>query len=243
MDSTAIAADSPSPPINAVVDAAQSSGGGYLANRIIWLALAFAVLAVCSLAIDLPVAKQVRKETNIPGDLRRIVNLFEVFAHGAGVVVIGITIYTLDPFSRRKIARLMCCALTPGMLANVVKVMIERARPYSGKLPRQVLDSFGEFGPWLHSDWTSNHAMQSFPSGHTCVAVGLAIGLGWCYPRGRWLFALFAACAALQRIVTGAHYPSDTLGGAALACFAAACFLDDRILGRFFNRYESLGDK
>jgi membrane-associated phospholipid phosphatase len=43
------------------------------------------------------------------------------------------------------------------------------------------------------------------------------------YPKGRLLFALWAALACLQRVVAGAHYPSDVLGGVAIA-FAIATF-------------------
>ena len=59
--------------------------------------------------------------------------------------------------------------------------------------------------------------LHSFPSGHTATAVGLAISLD-ADPRGRWLFAVFAALASLQRMTAGAHYLSDSLFGAALAC-------------------------
>jgi membrane-associated phospholipid phosphatase len=41
-----------------------------------------------------------------------------------------------------------------------------------------------------------------------------------------------------QRIVAGAHYPSDVLLGAAIGSFVAAVFLDFGRLARWFDRWE-----
>jgi membrane-associated phospholipid phosphatase len=64
--------------------------------------------------------------------------------------------------------------------------------------------------------------VQSFPSAHSATAVGLAIGLSWLYPRGRWLFAAFAGLAILQRLDADAHYCSDVLAGGGVAFVVAA---------------------
>jgi membrane-associated phospholipid phosphatase len=70
--------------------------------------------------------------------------------------------------------------------------------------------------------------LQSFPSGHTATAVGLALALSSLYPGGRRLFALLAVLAASQRVLFDAHFLSDTLVAAGIACFVAA-FLRDRL--------------
>jgi membrane-associated phospholipid phosphatase len=80
--------------------------------------------------------------------------------------------------------------------------------------------------------------LQSFCSGHTATAVGLAISLSFFYPRGRWLFALFAALAATQRLESQAHYLSDTFAAAAVAFLCAAVCTDPRLLGRWFDAFE-----
>jgi membrane-associated phospholipid phosphatase len=56
----------------------------------------------------------------------------------------------------------------------------------------------------------------------------LAATLANHYPRGRWWFATLAALAMLQRIDVGAHFPSDTLLGAALGT-AIAIALQSRL--------------
>jgi membrane-associated phospholipid phosphatase len=45
----------------------------------------------------------------------------------------------------------------------------------------------------------------------------MAIALSYAYPKGRPLFFTMAAFASFQRIIAGAHYPSDVLFSAALA--------------------------
>jgi undecaprenyl-diphosphatase len=77
--------------------------------------------------------------------------------------------------------------------------------------------------------------MQAFPSAHTATAFGLAIGLTWLYPRGRWLFATFAVLVACQRIQSGAHFLSDTFFGAALGCVVAAVCIK---YVKWFDRFE-----
>ena len=62
------------------------------------------------------------------------------------------------------------------------------------------------------------------------MAWGLFAALAWRYPRGRWLFLVFAVSAALQRVATSAHYPSDICFGAALGMLGAAIFLSDQPL-------------
>ena len=63
----------------------------------------------------------------------------------------------------------------------------------------------------------SKSLYQSFPSGHTATAVGLAVALACAYPRGRWFFAGMALLAACQRVGDGHHFLSDTLAGASVA--------------------------
>jgi hypothetical protein len=64
-----------------------------------------------------------------------------------------------------------------------------------------------------------------FPSGHAATAAGLAAALSWRYPQATWFFAAIAALAAMQRVVSLAHYPSDVCCGAALGLVMAAVCL------------------
>jgi membrane-associated phospholipid phosphatase len=207
------------------------------------LAVIFAVLSGAALAIDLPVIRLLDQHS-VPGDLRKLVTLAEVFAHGIGAACILLTVYVLDWRHRRRVLRIAACAFGAGMLANLGKFTIARYRPrvWDDEGPwGSVWDTFCGWLPALTGSPSyegSSSDIQSFPSGHTAVAVGLAIGLSRCYPQGRWLFASFAVLAAFQRIQSTAHFPSDTLAGAALACFCCGVCFDPRLLGKRFDRFE-----
>lgn len=173
----------------------------------------------------------------ISGDVHRFFDLTEVFAHGFGVALIGLTMLVLMKDQWRRVVRVLVCAYGSGLAANVVKLFITRKRPngyFFDQLPESVWQTF--------EGWTLleplNRAIHSFPSGHAATGVGFAIGLTWLFPRGRWVFALFALLAALQRVVSGAHFVSDTCASAVVACLFAGVCLDSRLLGRWFDRFE-----
>ncbi len=60
-----------------------------------------------------------------------------------------------------------------------------------------------------------------YPSGHTAIAVCMALVLWTVFPRsGRWLLAGLAAIVALSRIGLGVHAPLDIVGGALIGFIA-----------------------
>jgi membrane-associated phospholipid phosphatase len=202
-----------------------------------------AVLAGLSLLIDLPVARLATewRHRQPIGALREILAQFEPFAHAAGVAAILLTILVLDRSRRRCMWRLATCAFGVGLAADVVKLSIARARPVRA-LEEGGADVWATFHGWLaclrEGHLVLDRTLQSFPSGHAATAAGLAVGLCWLYPRGRWLFLLFALLAGLQRIFAAAHFPSDVCAGAALGCLIGAVCTDARLLGRLFDRFE-----
>jgi membrane-associated phospholipid phosphatase len=138
------------------------------------------------------------------------------------------------------VLRIAACAFGAGLAVHLGKFSVIRWRPHRLSVD-SVWDSFCGWFPLLNGypDGVRGASdIQSFPSGHTATAVGLAIALAYYYPQGRWLFACFATLAATQRIASGAHYLSDTLAGAALACLVSALCFDPRVLGKSFDRFE-----
>lgn len=168
----------------------------------------------------------------------------EVFAHGYGVAVIIIAVVILDPQNRRRVFRLIACAALPGLTNSLIKISVARYRPSalnSDSAPTSVWETFRGWSPLItegNFEAIRDRNIQSFASGHTATAVGLAVGLTWLYPQGRWLFASLAIFAALQRIEAGAHFLSDTLAAAAVASFVTGLVLDEAALGRLFQRLE-----
>jgi membrane-associated phospholipid phosphatase len=200
-----------------------------------WLILA-GVLAACglaALAIDCPVAEWFR-DVSLHGDLRKPLSISESFGHGYGVLMILLAVYVLDPGHRWALPRVTTTAFGAGLATNIAKILVGRTRPRTYDFHDGVWHTFTQLFPL--DAWDS--ANQSFVSAHTATAVGLAFGLTWLYPRGRWLFAAMAVLVACQRIECGAHYPSDTLLAAALGCVVAVVCIQAGPTARWFDRKE-----
>ena len=217
-------------------------GSGGLSRRLYYFAALFAIAMAMALTIDTRVASYFRLRAPA-GTFHQLVSLAEVFAHGLGVACILLAAYVLDVSHRRCIPRVVVAIVGSGLLSDLVKLVVGRMRPRVLAVDR-VWDSFvgwlPKFNPHIPHGLSSSDC-QSFPSGHAAAATALAIGLSMFYPRGRWLFAGFAVLASLQRIETSAHYVSDTMAGAAIACLACAMCFDRRLSCRWLNRWESHG--
>jgi membrane-associated phospholipid phosphatase len=92
----------------------------------------------------------------------------------------------------------------PGLVASIIKRLVGRGRP-------EVYDTSGAFGfESIFNDWTH----QSFVSGHTVTIVATAFVIGFLSPRWFWPALAVAAIVGVSRVIVGAHYPSDVIGGA-----------------------------
>jgi len=214
--------------------------GDFLIRSPYGVALAFTLLAVLALPFDAPLARTFI-EGDLPGDLVRIVYLSEIFAHGGGVILLLLTAFVLDVANRRRLVRVGMSALCGGALANSVKMLVARTRPDDFNLNSNILASFEGWLPFLGlpsaEEW--DHSLQGFPSAHAATAVGFALGLAMVYPQGRRLFLAFAALASFQRMVSGSHFLSDVLVGAALGIVGAAILRRGAFLGKYFDAWEN----
>lgn len=213
-------------------------------RALVTAAVVLAFLGLAAFAIDLPVAAWC-KSGGVPKELLRFLNFCEVFAHSMGAAALLVTALVLDPGlafpavrwpairwptfqptpAQERMARMIGATACGGLVVDLIKLCVSRARPRAVDLAAHA-SAVTEFG--LFPGWHRNSDAHSFPSGHAAVACGLYAALAWRYPRGRWLFLVFAAGAALQRVATSAHYPSDICFGAALGLAGAALFLADR---------------
>jgi membrane-associated phospholipid phosphatase len=198
------------------------------ASRGFWLALLTPLVLLAAgaaaLPIDLPLAHWcVEGHGEFHQGLARFFSPAEAYGHGVGLIFVFLAIYLLDPGRRWALVRLAAIALGAGLMANVAKLVVLRLRPHEFGFQGGVWTTFGRWFPL----WHGLSGEQSMPSGHTALAVGLALGLAWLYPRGRWLFLGMAVLVACQRMTGGAHYLSDTLVGASLGFLSAAIFLKE----------------
>ena len=110
-------------------------------NRPYWLAAVFALAACASLTIDVPIARYAVTNWML-GDLRKVLDVSEVFAHGFGVLMILITVAVLDPLNRPRLPRVTACAFGAGLVVQVVKHLIPRIRPNALNTSADVLSTF-----------------------------------------------------------------------------------------------------
>jgi membrane-associated phospholipid phosphatase len=204
-------------------------------NAPLWVVAGLALLGFAALAIDVPLAEWLAAQ-KLPGFLKKICDLAEVFGHGLGVAAILFTAWVLLPQQRSQLPRVICCAYLAGLLADCFKLFLSRSRPNTIDLAAlsSVWATFHRWFPLL----SAGSGEQSFISAHTATGVGLALGLGWLLPRGKWLFGFFALLVALQRMTGLYHFASDTLWGAAIGWLTACALLPGGWLAPQFDRLE-----
>ncbi len=200
------------------------------------LPAALVLAAAAALAVDVPIALAFRnwEQSQIVRGWLGCLDLFEMFGHGLGVAVLLFALHQLDPGRRWAIPRVLACSMIAGGVADLLKMVVFRTRPYECVLNGTVWSTFGQ---WF-SALVAGSPGQSFPSAHTATAVGFAAALTWLYPQGRLLFPLLAVLVGCQRIACGAHYLSDVLVGAAAGCLVAQFILAVGRLPVWFARWE-----
>lgn len=129
------------------------------------------------------------------------------FAHVVGAAGIFIAVLVLQPDRKRAVIGAAIAVAVTAIVANLAQGVIGRLRPNQA-------ESHLDFVP-VFSELLSKQKV-SFPSGEAATAFALATALAWLYPRGRAGFYALGALAACARLVNGAHYLSDVVGGAIL---------------------------
>lgn len=183
-----------------------------------------------------------------PGDLKRMFQLSELFAHGFGIILIVYGIWHLTPEKRTYIPRLISCAVFPAITAHIIKLFVARSRPTTF-LDESLMPQWPASADvtWLGAGsevaWNVQYATQSFPSAHAALVCGMAIGLSFIYPRGRMLFTVVALIASVQRVIFFAHWPSDIAVGASLGFLIAGGLVQGWGIGGLCERLESRSRK
>ncbi len=209
----------------------------YRPMTLLWMA-AFAILCVpLTTLIDVPIARWFLREP-LGRELSEVLELTRVFSHGGGVFLILVGVLLLAPRRRWHVPRLAALALGGGAVATITKMFVLRPRPYGLNLDIATYES-----AWLWAfDWNLSRVAafdagtRAFPSGNMATATALTIGLWITFPRGRWLFAAVCLGTLIQRLYGGAHFLSDTVGGAALGLLWGFVCYHPKLLGNLFDK-------
>lgn len=186
----------------------------------IYVAATLIAAATVLWPLDLPLAA-ILNRFQIYGDPKEILTVAETFGHGVGVAIVLIAVWLLSFESRRFLPALLASSLGSGIAADIIKLCVARQRPRDFEFASDsVLDTFAGFFPGFGPS-----AMQSFPSAHSATAVGFAVALAVCFPKGKWFFYVLAALTCFSRMQVGAHYLSDVLVGAAVGIVVATISL------------------
>ena len=196
----------------------------------LWAIASSLVLVGCAcLPLDLPIASWV-KAHGLPRELDRLFDFMEIFAHGTGITTLFIALLAIDRSLRSQptwpgaFVRMAAAVITAGGCTSTLKAVVERVRPRAADLG-SLASVFGTFGTSALLDGRGGADVMSFPSGHAAAAAAFAAALAWRYPDGARAFAVVALLAAVQRVSSSAHYPSDIAFGAAIGLVAASVWL------------------
>lgn len=141
-----------------------------------------------------------------------------------------------------KWASVIALAAAAGVALAVRRIELSRALVYiaavhvvSSYVMSYAKPAFGRLRPY---EWIARggdtfwRGGVSFPSGHVMIFASLAVPIAVVWPRARWVAIGVTAYACCARVAVDAHFVSDVLGGAALACAISAALSPIRATSR-----------
>ncbi len=174
-----------------------------------WAAVALLGAAVIGYGWDSAAVAAVQRWQSPAAD--RVFGIAKIFGEGVYWALGSVLLYGIGGLTEqsaiREIGREAFVALLlTGAVTTVGKMVLGRARPYTGEGPEQFR--------WFETE----NAYLSMPSGHTSTAFALA-GYAARKINQWWSYALFlpvAALTGLSRMYHNQHWLSDVFAGAAI---------------------------
>ncbi|MEW2051771.1 phosphatase PAP2 family protein [Streptomyces sp. NPDC005476] len=151
-----------------------------------------------------------RLAANTPPALHRALSAVEETAEGTKLWCGAAAVMAwLGGWRGRKAAAAGMAAVTVAQVVSngVCKQLADRPRPPKAWFP--------------HDEAEDRPDSSSFPSGHTAAAVAFTAAVAPAWPLAGALCTVPAAMVAVERVQSGAHYPSDVAAGAAIGLASA----------------------
>jgi len=186
------------------------------ARKIPLAVAAFVVAFAAALAVDVPVSQWVHGngiDKQVMGQWRWLALTIRLFGNFKYFTLIAAAVLLIAR-KPHDAAIVVLSGIFSGS-NGIVKWLVGRYRPFNGGgvFQPHFFDGGikGIFGP-----------NQSFPSGDVCLAAATALSLFFFVaPRWRWTLVIVIVLVAIERVMQGSHYPSDTVAGAALGWLCA----------------------
>jgi len=167
---------------------------------------------------DLAVARRVTADRHplvrLAGKASELADQPPLRALTLGTIAVGLA--RGDGRLARAGARMFAAHTLATWMKDRVKVRIDRTRPETAR------DEGYRAGPGEATE----HAVTSFPSGHTAGALAVTLALARDYPSARDPGLVLTAAVAAVQLPRAKHFLSDVIAGAAIGWAA------DRIVGR-----------
>lgn len=166
------------------------------------------------------------RDRGLDGSFKFITNSSGIISATTPVALISTGLITKDKELLHKGLYVGATWLTSAILANGIKVIVRRDRPFVTYPEIEKLASGGSY---------------SFPSGHSSEAFSIATSLSISFPK--WYVVapayLWAGLVGYSRMDLGVHYPTDVLAGAVLGAGSAyLCHVLDKRLFRRKERHQ-----
>lgn len=194
-----------------------------MAKTLLLLALTLAAAGAAYATLDLSLARYFHAwdDTPVEGALKNLTKLGESQCW----LILGLALFFLlrkkEVFLSRLGLLMFSGVAVSGILVNMVKALVGRARP-----ELLLEEGFAGWTGWAHP---GESLYSSFPSGHTATAFAVATTLALAVPRYRGWFYFGAAAIGFSRVGLTAHYLSDVIVGAFFG-YAVTRHLAPRIL-------------
>jgi len=180
-------------------------------------AVILALLFLVALALDIPVSNWVHQiglsewmkdRTHAENQMLRFFGIFWYSTLPIALIFLFVRKY--------KDAAIILLSGIYSIANQPIKWIVGRYRPFKDGGAFHFHPFLGGLKGLFHAE-----GPLSFPSGDTTLAFAMAVCLTWAAPRLKMVWFALGIWIALERIAEGAHYPSDTVAGAALGiCMA-----------------------